>query len=70
MSLACVVPKLSSKIMSIKSEGIVYWTRAECRERDEMEVNSADWDFYQRTCEWQGFTDRYSDGSFRLPGDC
>lgn len=46
------------------------WTRAECREWDEMEVNSANWDFSQRTCERQGFTDRCSDGSFRLPGDC
>jgi len=70
MSLVCVVPELSSKIMSIKSEGIVYWTRAECREWDEMEVNSASWDFSPRTCERQGFTDHCSDGSLRLPGDC
>jgi hypothetical protein len=46
------------------------WTRAECREWDEMEVNSANWGFSQRTCERQGFTDRCSDGSSRLPGDC
>ena len=46
------------------------WTRAECREWDEMEVNSANWGFSQRACERQGFTDRCADGSFRLPGDC
>lgn len=46
------------------------WARAECREWDEMEVNSATWDFSQRTCERQGFTNRCSDGNFRLPGEC
>jgi predicted small secreted protein len=46
------------------------WTRAECREWDEMEVNDANWDFKGGTCEGLGYTDRCSDGSFRLPGDC
>lgn len=46
------------------------WTRAECQEWDDMEVNGANWDFKGGTCERLGYTDRCSDGSFRLPGDC
>jgi hypothetical protein len=47
-----------------------YWTRSECREWDDMEVNGANWEYKGGTCERQGFTDECSDGSFRYPGDC
>jgi hypothetical protein len=46
------------------------WTRDECHEWDDMEVNDADWNFKRGTCEGLGYTDRCSDGSYRLPGDC
>ena len=47
------------------------WTSAECREWDQEEINGANWDhFGGRTCERLGYTDRCSDGSYRLPGDC
>jgi hypothetical protein len=46
------------------------WTRAECQEWDDMEINDANWDFKGGTCERLGYTERCSDGSFRLPGDC
>lgn len=46
------------------------WTRSECQEWDDMEVNGADWEYKSGTCESQGFTEECSDGSFRYPGDC
>ncbi|NIS81226.1 MAG: hypothetical protein GTO14_13715 [Anaerolineales bacterium] len=47
------------------------WTRDECQEWDDMEINDADWNFRSgRTCERLGYTERCSDGSYRLPGDC
>ena len=46
------------------------WTRSECREWDDMEVNGANWNYKGGTCEGQGFTDRCPDGSYRYPGDC
>ena len=47
------------------------WTADECREWDQMEVNSADWTFNPwASCEDLGYTERCSDGSYREPGDC
>lgn len=47
------------------------WTRGECQEWDDMQVNGAEWSYMGgETCEDLGYTDRCSDGSFRLPGDC
>ena len=47
------------------------WTRGECGEWDELEVNDADWDFNAGgSCTASGFTELCSDGSYRLPGDC
>jgi hypothetical protein len=47
------------------------WTRAECGEWDAEEINGAQWKYNGgKTCEGLGYTDRCSDGSFRLPGGC
>jgi hypothetical protein len=47
------------------------WSRAECQGWDAEGINGASWDFRGgATCEGLGYTDRCSDGSYRLPGDC
>ena len=47
------------------------WSKSECQEWDAEEVNGANWDFHGgKSCESLGYTDRCSDGSYRLPGDC
>jgi hypothetical protein len=47
------------------------WSRAECQEWDDEGINDADWDFHAgRNCEGLGYTERCSDGSYRLPGAC
>lgn len=47
------------------------WSRSECQEWDEQEINGANWSFYSGdSCEDLGYTDRCSDGSYRFPGDC
>lgn len=47
------------------------WTRGECEEWDDMEVNDANWDFHPlRGCEGLGYVEECSYGSFRLPGAC
>lgn len=47
------------------------WSRSECQEWDDEEINGADWNFYSGdSCEDLGYTDRCSDGSYRYAGDC
>lgn len=47
------------------------WTKDECREWDDEEINDADWTFRGGdSCDDLVYTDRCSDGSYRLPGDC
>jgi hypothetical protein len=47
------------------------WTRSECHEWDDMKVNYAAWTYHGgASCEGLGYTERCSDGSYRLPGDC
>jgi hypothetical protein len=46
------------------------WTKSECQEWDEIGINGAEWNFRRgSSCEGLGYTDRCSDGSFRLPGE-
>ena len=47
------------------------WTRSECGEWDNEGINDADWSYNGgKTCEGLGYTERCSDGSYRLPGGC
>ncbi|NIS81223.1 MAG: hypothetical protein GTO14_13700 [Anaerolineales bacterium] len=46
------------------------WTSSECQEWDDMGINDAEWKYRGSSCESLGYTDRCSDGSYRLPGDC
>lgn len=47
------------------------WSRGECAEWDDENINDANWKFYPgRSCEGLGYDDRCSDGSYRLPGAC
>jgi hypothetical protein len=47
------------------------WVKSECQEWDDMEINGAEWNFRGgASCEGLGYTERCSDGSYRLPGEC
>ena len=47
------------------------WTRSECQEWDDMEINDAEWEYRGgASCERLGYTERCSDGSYRRPGNC
>jgi hypothetical protein len=47
------------------------WSRGECAEWDDENINDASWRFRSgRSCEGLGYTDECSDGSYRLPGAC
>ena len=46
------------------------WSRAECDEWDELEVNGASWTYHgSGTCEGRGYTAECSDGSWLRPED-
>jgi len=40
------------------------WTKAECQEWDDLEVNDASWEHHGGTCESHGFSVQCSDGSW------
>lgn len=47
------------------------WDESECTDWDDQGINGASWSFHGGTsCEELGYTERCSDGSYRLPGAC
>lgn len=47
------------------------FSNAECQEWDLVGVDDADWIFHGgKSCESLGYTNRCSEGTYRLPGKC
>lgn len=47
------------------------WSQSECQDWQNSGVNGATWTFDSgSSCLDLGYTERCSDGSYRLPGDC
>lgn len=47
------------------------WSQSDCQDFQNSGVNGATWTFNSgSSCADQGYTERCSDGSYRLPGHC